>query len=51
MLLICIGITIEIGEDMIGKRGSNGFIDALGSALGIDKNALDDLFIAAKSIQ
>lgn len=30
---------------------NNGFIDALGSALGLDKNALDDLFIAAKSIQ
>lgn len=30
---------------------NNGFIDALGSALGLDKDALDDLFIAAKSIQ
>lgn len=30
---------------------NNGFIDALGSALGLDKVALDELFIAAKSIQ
>ena len=30
---------------------NNGFIDALGSALGLDKDALDDLFIAAKSMQ
>lgn len=30
---------------------NNGFIDALGFALGLDKDALDDLFIAAKSIQ
>ena len=30
---------------------NNGFIDALGSNLGLDKSALDDLFIAAKSIQ
>ena len=29
---------------------NNGFIDALGSALGLDKNALDDLFIAGKSL-
>ena len=30
---------------------NNGFIDALGSALGLDKVALDDLFIVAKNIQ
>ena len=30
---------------------NNGFIDALGFALGLDKDALDDLFIAAKSMQ
>ncbi len=30
---------------------NNGFIDALGYALGLDKVALDELFIAAKSIQ
>lgn len=29
---------------------NNGFIDALGSALGLDKNALDDLFIAGKNL-
>ena len=30
---------------------NNGFIDTLGSALGLNKVALDDLFIAAKNIQ
>ena len=29
---------------------NNGFIDALGSTLGLDKNALDDLFIAGKNL-
>ena len=29
---------------------NNGFIDALSSALGLDKNALDDLFIAGKNL-
>ena len=29
---------------------NNGFIDTLGSALGLDKNALDDLFIAGKNL-
>lgn len=30
---------------------NNGFIDALGSALGLDKAALDDLFIAGKNYE
>ncbi len=43
-----VGIEWEYATDIYRN---NGFIDALGSALGLDKNALDDLFIAAKSIQ
>lgn len=30
---------------------NNGFIDTLGAALGLNKEALDDLFITAKNIQ
>lgn len=30
---------------------NNGFIDALGSALGLDKDALDDLFILGKTYE
>lgn len=43
-----VGIEWEYATDIFRN---NGFIDALGSALGLDKVALDELFIAAKSIQ
>ena len=43
-----VGIEWEYATDIYRN---NGFIDALGAALGLDKDALDDLFIAAKSIQ
>ena len=43
-----VGIEWEYATDIYRN---NGFIDALGAALGLDKDALDDLFIATKSIQ